>query len=108
MMGQFKGARQCKLLIATASAGRAIERDGYLAAGDETEAAVQRAQIVKAVEQIAGGIGIVPVVAGVVDGNEVTGLLRERARTLDKIVTRKQDFKDRIAEGFVFAGEVDS
>ena len=106
MMGQFKRAGQGKLLIAAASARGAVHRDGDLAAGDEAEAAMKRAQIVEAVEQIAGGISVVPVVAGVVDGHEVTGFLREHPRTLDKIVARKQEFKDRIAKGLVFAGEV--
>ena len=45
-----------------------------------------RAQSVEALEQIAGGIGIIPVVAGVVDHDEVAGFLRQYACTLDQVV----------------------
>src|SRR6202021_988901 len=63
MMGQFNRTGKGELLIAAAGAGGAIQRDGHLAAGDEAEAAMQSTQIVEAIEQIAGGFGIVPVVA---------------------------------------------
>ncbi len=66
-----------------------------------------RAQIVEAVEQIAGGIGIVPVVAGVVDRDKVAGLLSKGAGALDQVVAGEQNFENRIAKGFVFAGEID-
>ena len=72
--------------------------------GDEAKAAVHGAQIVKALEQIARGIGVVPVVAAVVDGDVVAGFLRERPRILDQIVAREQDLEDRIAKGRVLAG----
>ena len=74
MVGKFERACEGKLLISSASPGSAIESYGDLSAGDEAEAPVQAAQLVEAVEKVAGGIGVVPVIAGVVDGNELAGL----------------------------------
>ena len=58
----------------------------------------------EAVEQIAGGVGVVPVVATVVDDGEIAGLLGQGAGVLDQVVAGEQNLKDGIAECLVFAG----
>src|SRR5262249_52742940 len=64
---------------------------------------MKRAQLVKSSEQIASGVGIVPVVAGVVDSHKVSGRLRQGSRRLDEIVARQEKLKDRFTKGLVFA-----
>ncbi len=107
VMSEFKRTGQSELLITTAGAGRAIERDCHLTSGDEAETTVQRAQIVESIEQISCGIRVVPVVAGVVDRDKVTGHLREGPRAFDQIVARQQYFENGVAKSLVFVGEVD-
>src|SRR3569833_1292919 len=61
MVGELEGTGESKLLIAAAGARSASERDGDFAAGDEAEAAMKRAQLVEAIEKIAGRVGVIPV-----------------------------------------------
>ncbi len=62
------------------------------------------AQSVETFEKIAGGVGVVPVVATVVDGHEKAGFLRQHASVFDHVVAGEQDLEDGIAKGAVFAG----
>ena len=94
MMREFSCASQGELLVSSACAGCAIQRDSHFAAGDEAEAAMQYAQVMKAVKQVAGGIRIVPVIAGVVDRDEIAGLLCKGTCTFDEVVRRQQHFKN--------------
>jgi hypothetical protein len=64
---------------------------------------VSGAQGVKALHQVAGGVGIVPVVATVIHRGVVAGLLGQGAGVLYQVVAGEQNLKDRIAKGLVFA-----
>src|SRR3974390_2966969 len=63
-----------------------------------------RTHLVKPVEKIPRSICVIPVVAGVVDSDEVPGFLSQRARTLNKIVAREEKLINRVTKSFIFAG----
>ena len=85
-MRQLDSAGKSELLISPPRSGRAVHGDGDFADRDETEPPVICAQIVKAIEQVSGSGRVVPVVAGIVDCNEVTSLLRQGASVFNQIV----------------------
>ena len=57
------------------------------------------AQLMEALEEVAGGVGVVPVVGGVVDLDVEAGLLRQDAGILGQIVAGEKNLEDGIAEG---------
>jgi hypothetical protein len=59
------------------------------------------AQGVEALEEVAGGVGVVPVVATVVDHDMKAGLLGEGSGVLREVVAAEQKLEDGIAEGGV-------
>src|ERR1035437_10663286 len=56
-----------ELLVAASGAGSMVHGDRDLADGDEAEAGMSGAPGVDALEEIAGGVGVVPIVATVID-----------------------------------------
>ena len=96
---QLERAGHGELLVAAAGAGRAVHGDGDFADGDEAEARMGGAQGVESLQQIAGRVGVVPIVATVVDHDVIAGLFSQGARVLDQVVTGEQNFEDRIAKG---------
>ena len=104
---QFQRAGHDKLLVAAPGAGGAVERHRDFADGDEAEPRVDGAQGVKALQQVAGGVGVVPVVATVIHRGVVAGFLRQGAGVLHQVVAGEQNLKDRIAKGLVLAAHGD-
>ena len=101
---EVEGAGHDELMVASAGAGSAVEGDRDLADGDEAEAGMGGAQFVKALEEIAGGFGVVPIVATVIDDDVEAGLLGEGAGVFSEVVAGEEQLEDGIAEGRVFAG----
>ena len=100
---QVERAGHDELLVAPAGARGAVHGYGDFADRDEAEARMDGAQRVEALEQVAGGVGVVPVVATVVDHGVVAGFFGQGAGVFDQVVAGEQDFEDRIAESLVFA-----
>ena len=103
---QLQRAGHDKLLVAAAGAGGAVECHRHLADRDQAEPRVDGAQGVEALQQIAGGVGVVPVVAGVVHHHVEAGLLRQGAGVFRQVVAGEQKLEDRIAKGRVLADMV--
>src|ERR1700722_8489134 len=103
MVGELERASQGKLLIAAARAGRAREVDTDFAYRDETEAAVLGAESVEAVEEIARRVGVIPIVAAVINDDFVSGFSREGASVLNQVVAGEQNLENGIAKGRIFA-----
>ena len=91
---KLKSAEHGELLVAAAGAGCAIDGDGDFADGDEAEARMNGAQGVETAEQIAGRVGIVPVVATVVDDGVVAGLFGKGAGAFNQVVAGEQNLED--------------
>jgi len=100
---QFQRAFHHKLLVPAPGTGRAVHGHRYLADGDQAEPRVDGAQGVEALQQVAGGCGVVPVVATVIHCSVVAVLLGQGAGVLHQIVAGEQNLEDRIAKGLVFA-----
>ncbi len=103
--GKFEGTVQGELHVAAAGAWSAVEGDGDFTAGDETTPGMLGAKGMEALEQIAGCVGVVPVIAGVVDDGVVAGFLGEAAGAFDQVVAGEKHFKDGVAEGVVLGAE---
>ena len=61
---------------------------------------------VEALQQVAGCVGVIPVVAAVVDDHVVAGFPRQGARVFHQVVAGEQNLEDRIPKGLVFAAHV--
>ena len=86
MFLEFQRAGHYELLVAASGAWSTVHCYGDFADGDEAKARMNGAQLVETLEQITCGVGVVPVVAAIVDDGVIAGLLRKVAGVFNQVV----------------------